>query len=465
MATTIAPPAASSAPPSNYDQIHAALNEPAPEPSQAAASPSSGEPPAETQPEPTESEATAEPGTGEPAEPQAEAAAAEPEPVKEPNPYDEESDGVEQPLTLKQILATRDGQRMYQNHKVVKELAKPWEEGGIGHVPTVQQAREYFVAHRNQAVLDHLATSGDPGKASTWVNHFFGPQADGKLRPNIEVVAASLAPVLAQAPEAYAAAATPFIQNYGAGLWERFEQMPDGQEGSDEHLAKERLYQTCQRIHKDITGSYRTDIGQGATGVASPAADPLAGRQAELDARQADLDARAQAVQQNTLRSAQAAIVHEIASSLDAELEKAIGEQLKVVRESDPEYFSFKKKALHDAVVKDIKADKFRFDLLQLAHEKALRSGNPADRQAVGKEWASAAEPFIRKHRPAIINGANVAAKQASDARHSELRSIDSKKGLSSNGIAPKPSTGPPLQRLPGESQADFNYRQIKALR
>jgi hypothetical protein len=426
---------------SNYEQIGAALTE-APEPSQAEAPAT----PAETSPAETETESTETPvETPAAVETSAETpadATAETEPE---NPYEQEPDAEVAPQTLDVLLKTPRGKEIYASHKLNREIAKE-----IGHVPTVEQAAQYYGAYRDQVLMNEDLSSGNPQQAERLISHLFHPNRG----EGAHVVAAKLGEVLAKtSPEAYAAAAQPFIANYGNELWDRFEKATDP-------AVKQALYQAAQLVHKDFTGKWK-DVKNGQLANATEA-DPLANERAEL----AQERERVQQIRQQQAESDQRRWTNEfgatVAKGMFDELDKALA-PLKSLYKDTPKRYERSRKIFHDEVVSEVPKNRQAWDLYQVQLAKARRSGSQEDREAAAREYVKLATPVILAKRKQFLEEEGVAVKQASDARHTELRSIESHQAPSNGGPPVKPSTGPPLERKPGESQTAWNLRQLRS--
>lgn len=425
---------APSAPPtgSNYDQIHAAISEP--EPSQAGTETESAAP--------TEPEAPEVSQPDEQAEVVAEAPAVEPE-TQEANPYDEPEEDFK-PQTLQEILRTPDGKKMYANHKTLREITK-----AIGHAPTVEQATQYYGAFREIALLNEYISSGDPKRAVDVVSHLFDPQVRGE---GAQIVAAQFAPTLAKTnPEAYAAAAQPFITNYGNELWSRYESATNPE-------LKQALYLAAQLVSKDFTGKYRPVKG-GAP--AAPQADPLAEQRTQLEVREQALQRAEQERQVAADQQWTRNINDQIRDRVDGELDKALTAVKKTYGNAPGIYQTYKAN-FHNIIQKEAPKNTAAWDIFRVNLGRARRTGS--DIEPVIKEYVSRlAAPVIMAHRKKFIEEAGVSAVQASDAKHAELRSIDSHKAPSNGGSPVKPVTGQPLQRSPGETQSAFNLRLLRS--
>lgn len=436
---------APSAPMSNFAQIGEALN--TPEPSQAGKEAAAPEVEAQTEPE---SEAQPEVSeTGEQAE-SAEATAAEPE-TAETNPYEEQEESDFKPQTLQDILKTADGKKMLANHKNLREITK-----AIGHAPTVEQAKAYYGAFRDQELMNEDLSSGNPQQAARLITHLFNPSRG----EGAQAVASQLGAVLAKTnPEAYQAAAQPILSNYETALWTRFDgiPMPAKWEGS----TKQAIYNAAQALHKDLTGKYREDILGGKT-QAQPAADPLAEQRAEIEAREARITQLEQQHRESSQQQYETAINTKIGESLYAELDKALA-PVKKTLEKTPRIYAALRKEFHEDVVKAAPQNRAAWDIFQVNLAKAKRSGSPEAVESVAKEYIRLVTPAITANRKKFIEEAGASAVNASERQHAELRSIESHKAPSNGGPAPKPSAGAPIERLPGESQTAFNLRQLRS--
>ncbi len=114
---------------------------------------------------------TPEPATPPPAEvPVTEPPAAQPAtaPTPEPEPAaaaddnplaeDEQFENAELPIDPK----TTRGQQVWDNHRKWQNLAKPVEEGGIGHEPTPTDIQDYYRSHRITQQILYDVDTGNP---------------------------------------------------------------------------------------------------------------------------------------------------------------------------------------------------------------------------------------------------------------------------------------------------------------
>ena len=453
------------------DMIHEALN--SPEPSQAGEAEASPDPaPTETQPETTEQ--AEQPATGEQAEVPADATAAEPEIPEDGNPYEREDDGEFKPQTLSEIIKTPEGRRMYAHDKAMRALAKPTEQGGIHHIPTVDQIKQYYGDHRELALMTHDLASGNPQQAGRLLGHLF----DARRGDGVNTVAEQLIPALARSnpaalskmlpqlaslekinPEAYKEAGAPFITNYGKALWDRVEAMADPPkwEGS----LKQALYYAAQAVHKDLTGEYRPQDGQPQQAVQAKD-DPLSERASVLAQKEAKIAEFERNQRETAVRQWTGEFGKQVEAGLFAEFDKALA-PLKKMYEATPAKYTRARKDFHQQIVNDVPRNREAWELYQVRVADAQRSGAPEKMEAAAKEYVRLAVPVITAKRKAFLEEEGVAVQNQSNARHAELRSIDSKTAINGGAAPLSPGKGQPLVKLPGESAADFNLRQLRA--
>lgn len=373
---------------------------------------------------------------------------------QEPNPYDTNEDAEVPQQTLDSILATPRGKEIYQSHKAMREFAKPLEQGGIGHVPSVEQVRDYYGAYRDRVMMDHDLTSGDVKGAAQFINHLFGPQADGKLRPNIDVAAAQIAPTLANSsPEAYAMAAEPFINNYNTRLWDRFNEAKDP-------ALKNALYYAAQLVQKDLTGKYRSEAELG-TQQPQQVQDPLATERAQLAAeRQQIANARQQDAQAYT-QQWERSVNSQIHEALNAEMDLGLA-PVKAMFKDSPEAYEALKDRFRNIVRQGVPSDSYKYDLFQTDYQGARSAGTRDRADNLVQHYMQMAKREIGKHRMDFMKKAGLAGKAQNDQLHSELRSIDSHRSPSNGGAPVTPGRGPSPVRNNNETAADYNLRLLR---
>ncbi|HXC05797.1 MAG TPA: hypothetical protein VNZ86_13640 [Bacteroidia bacterium] len=438
---------------SNYDQI-ASIPDSAPPAVDTTTSagtestPTGTDTPVETQPE-TQTESQPEQVTSEQS---ADATATEPQVEENPYAVETDTEGEAPKQTLDVILKSPRGREIYQNHKIITELAKPIEQGGIGHVPTVAQMRDYHAAYRDRVVMDHHLNSGDPKGAQTFIQFAMG-QNRGQAA---EILAANIAPTLASSnPDAYVAASMPFMTNYETALWDRWKTTPAGPD-------KEDLWRTAQMVHRDLTGNWMSegDLGVAPQGGNQP--DPLAGERQQLEEQRQQIQ---QERQQNVTAFNQRwdnGIATSTTNSLLSEVDKALA-PLKSMHSKAPRMYEAARKDYYDSIVRAVQSNKHAWDMFQVKISQARRLGTPQAAQQVVGEYMQMAIPAIKASFRQFLRETGAVMTNISDARHAQLSSIDSKRDVGGNGTNPTPGKGAPVTRRPGESASDFNFRQLNS--
>ncbi len=419
---------------SNFDQVGAAL---ASEPSQAEETPSSESTESE---QPTESESVPEPETTE--------QPVEKKPEPETNPYEQDDETDVPPQTLNTLLQSDRGRQIYQSHKTLREFQKPLEQGGIGHVPSVEQIRDYYGSYRDRVIMDHDLQSQNPQQAERMLSFVFDPQRG----PGSQFVASQLAPTLAKLnPETYAAAAQPFITNYAGALYQRYQEARDS---GDEKL-RSALWYAANVANYDMTGEWLTDKPPAMNGNGQP--DPLAERKAQLDQQAAELNQREQQEAQRQENNWRQAVTAKIGTAVYSEIDKALAP---LKKSAAPRIYEALRREFHDKIIGQAQTDRHAWDLYNVKVQQARR--DPSIDLAA--EYTRLITPVIRNDRKKFLEEAGVTVMEQNDARHAELRQVDQHKGISNGAGTPGAPKGPAVQRNYGESQADFNLKQLKAL-
>ncbi len=397
--------------------------------------------PVETQAQPTETPV-------EVAEPPAEPVEIKAEPV-EPNPYDQVDDSEPAPQDLNTLMQTDRGRQIYQSHKTLREFSKPLEEGGIGHIPSVEQIRDYYGAYRDRVLMDHDIQSGNPEQAGRLLAHLFNPQRGA----GAQVIASEIGPALARLnPDAYAAAATPIITNYSSALIDRFQSETDPK-------MREALWYAANVASFDMTGEWLPQDSAQARPQQTQT-DPLREQREQLNRQQAEIN-RAKADQHRSYQAAwQQGVTSKIATGLMGELDKALA-PLKTL---PPMIYESLRQKFHDQVVKHVPANRYAWDVFQARVKDARQTGNPESQAELASEYLRLATPAITSLRKEYLQAAGATVLKQSDARHAELRSIDQHKAATNGGAGTAPLNGSaPVKRLAGESQSDFNLRQLRS--
>jgi hypothetical protein len=434
-----------------YDRVSAATAEPSststpsPEPSQAGGGDAGTTPTTETPDKPVGAE-TSVTGAATTAQP----------PQAEPNFYETEPDGELPQATLDTLLQTPRGKEIYQGYKAMRELGRPVAEGGIGHVPTLEQTRTYFQTYRDRVLMDGDINSGNPQQIGRFINSYlFDPQrGEGNL-----AIAANLAPALAGQPEVYAAVMEPFLGHYQEALMERFRETPD----SNKEL-KDALWFAATILNKDLKGEYLKPLSNGTSRIdGQPPVDPLASEREQLAQERQQLEQmRSQSTQAQT-RAWQGAYTNTVAGTLMAELDKALA-PLQQMHSRSPVMYQAGRRQFHDEVVQAVMQNEPAMEIFGASRAEAMRAGTLQSAQALAKSFVDMAVPVIRAKRKAFLEGAGVGIQARNDATHSELATIDANRTAGNgSGAAPGPSLGPPEKRQAGETQHDYIHRMVAA--
>ncbi len=456
MATTTIPPSASPAPtssPSVYDQLSSASAGVA----GSFKSDSSGSQAEETPPdESTPPTGTESAQTDTQTSVNADTTARD---KSEPNPYDDYTapDADVPQATLDVILKTPRGQEIYQGYKTLRDLGKPVEQGGIGHVPSVDQAKNYFLAYRDRVMMDGDLNSGNPQQIGRMLNHIFDP---GRGQANIPI-AQNLAGTLANQPELYAAALEPFLQHYQSSIMERFAEAK-----TDD--VKDALWLAAQILNKDLKGEYMPSPNGNGNGTANgqapqPINEQLARERAEIQRERQQLDQARQQSSQYQSRAWNSAYGNEVQRTLLGEIDKALA-PVKSMHSKAPILYEGLRDKFHDIVVNMVHSDTTAMELFNVATREAQRAGSSQSAQALAKRYMDMAVPKIRAARLDFLNKAGWVAQQRNDSTHSELANIDSNRTAGGgNGSSPNPSNGAAITRGKDEPHGDYILRMTRA--
>ncbi len=372
------------------------------------------------------------------------------EPEAEANPYEQPDEDEPAPQDLNTLMQTDRGRQIYQSHKTLRAFSKPLEEGGIGHVPSVEQIRDYYGAYRDRILMDHDLSSADPQQAGRLIAHLFNPQRGA----GAQVVASEIGPALARLnPDAYAAAATPIISNYSSALLDRFQSETDPK-------MREALWYAANVASHDMTGEW---LAQDAAKVQQQQpADPLREQREQLAAERAQINAERQQQYQTHQATWQQSVQNQIGGQLYGELDKALSNLKSTL---PPLLYDSVKQKFHDHVVKLVPTtNRYAWEVFQARVKDARQSGNTESQRELANEYQKLAAPIITTLRKKYLEEAGATVLKQSDARHAELRSIDQHKAATNGGAGAGPlSMAAPVKRAPGESTSDFNLRQLRS--
>ena len=384
--------------------------------------------------------------------------------TEEENPYSvevEETSGELPQQTLDTILKTPRGKEIYQNHKIISEISKPVSEGGIGHVPSVEQFKEYYATYRDRVTMDHHLNSGDARGAQEFINFAFGKDRG----QGVNVVAQNLAEtLLANNPQAFQAASLPFVGRYVSGLWERFKSLPDArnEDGSLNWSAdKYDLYKAAQIAHRDLTGEFMkpSDIGLEPAQQGQP--DPYANQKADLDRKLNEIRQWETNNRQSQVNNWNNKVSTDIGTQFFSEIDKALA-PVKSMHPQAPGIYSAARKNFHDSMIKAMQANTHAWDIYQTRLAEARQIGSQEAANVAIGEFMKLAKSTIRENFRNHLKQFGVVLKTTSNARHDQLNNSSTKTDVGNNGYSPTPGKGK-IERAPTETQSDFNLRWLKS--
>ena len=436
---------------SMYDRLGSALSAPDSGPSQTAqpeAQPAA-QPDQQTQPDQQAAETSEQPVD-------ATTQATAEDPYAE---FDQEGD-VDKP-TLDTLLQTPRGRQIYQGYKYTRELAKPTHEGGIGHVPTIDQTRTYFQNHAQRVQMDQDyigGASGDPQAMAQWTDYWFGKREGNDQLTALKTGAAGrFVQALSQInPDAYVEAATPIMGTYLESLWNRYEQAADPK-------TKEAMWTAYQMVHKDLTGEYRNVNGASASPQEQTGqGDPLAAERAQLQQGFRELMQHQQAQQQARQNQLNSHIINTSIGALYGEVDKAVGQYLKPMKESQPAIYKAAVQQFVTEIKNGVSADPQLWQLFVADLREAQRQGTPQAIQQAVEHYMRLARPVIAAKRKEFLKQAGINIMEQSNGRHAALGQVASHKGPT-NGAAPNQQTlQPGGKKGLDESFEAYSARRVK---
>jgi hypothetical protein len=383
--------------------------------------------------------------------------------AEQPEEPQSEEDGLDA------LLKSSRGKRIYQGYKFTRELSQPPQVeqgnivgGGIGHLPSIQEIRDYYQAYADQLAMENDFSSGDEAAVQGFLEHWFKPE-----RANSDVVLGSIPKVLSQwyqkeqNPErkrllerAYIRAATPFLDNYRNSMWRRY------QEAETPEL-KQAYYFAAQALEKDITGRYRNNPQSGQSAQPEQQDPTFAEERArfERERREFEQQRQAELAQQRMRWEAESETLRN--QELDAKLDTAL-EVLKSHKEKAPRRYAAEKREFKELIMQDIERNQQAWAIQMALRNTAARTMDPRDREAAQKHFMRLAESAIINRRAQFLKEIGASLPEASAARHASLQQTASKKAPTSSG-APRPqSIKSEFSRRPGETHSEAMVRRIQ---
>lgn len=354
------------------------------------------------------------------------------------------------------LLATTRGKRIYSSFKKDQMLAKPEDDGGIGHIPSVEQVKKYFVDHVDRQAMDADFADARPESSERWIRHWF---TDPTKAESAAAVVERLPEVLATSnQQAYMRLAQPIVERYAKAAIQRF--VEASQTARDE-AEQQRFWVTAQMLHHDLYGRYY-EPNQGQQQGQFQQQAPNAELEALRRERQQFQREREQ-VESERVTQFEGQIRSSLENALLADTAKAL-EPIKG-RVADT-IFDAVRERMQREIRDRIQRSPELTNKFNLAQREVVRTRNEAALKDLVRQYRQMALPHLQELRKGYIEAAGKAAVDKSTARHSQLQQAAAK-------TAPSASTAQPvtrdirqaLERHPGETQIDWIERQMKAQR
>lgn len=374
----------------------------------------------------------------------------------------EQEDGVDADSEVGKLLATSRGRRIYAEFKKAQTLAQlPDAEdpakGGIGHVPSVEQVKEYYGSHVDHQAMAFDFNSGDPAKAETFINHWFGKDESGQSRPGSAEMMQRMAEVLPRANhDAYAAFAAPAINTFINGMYR--EAMNEADPAIRESIVKGAQVAEWWITGGQQGGTFR-DPAQSAQ---QPQQQPGQVHPDIVHARQILAEANQQTQYQNQQRlatfdknvttAASRAIAYDVDQAL-APLKTAITPFL---------YESLRDKFIVE-IDKGLAQNRDGMRQFDIRKGQAQRTSSESDVQQLAKMKRQMAASIIIAKRSEFIKAAGANLMEQSTKRHAQLQQTSSRTAPNASQIPVKRDISAALERAPGETHSDWMLRQVKS--
>jgi hypothetical protein len=368
-------------------------------------------------------------------------------------------------------IAEETWNQVYPAYSFVQELQKPFEEGGIGHQPTLSDVHEYFNAYADRIAMEEDFASGDYNAGARFLDKWFGPDESGQPRNSTSVVASAIPAVLAQRnpqallnmmqalpaaikdnPQAVAAVAAPILSSFTNDLWNEWANTKD--EGM-----KDSLWKAAQILTKKTTGQYRKfdDKGQ-----------PVAPEAPKVDTsyitqKEQELTQREQAFQRQQDEMWKTNIASQVSTQVDPLYDKAL-EPIKSFTTSAPRQFTRAKQDFISEVQQRVMKDP-KWSLYVNLVNRAHATGDPDATAAIPDFYRDMAQRAISALQPGFLKDWGVTIKKASEAQHATQAKIDAKREPSTSG-SPSPVAAPtnPMVRQKNETHMEFLKRTMAGI-
>lgn len=336
---------------------------------------------------------------------------------------------------------------IYEAHKVMRELQKPPEDGGLGFRPEVSQIKVAFEDHR---VFDQMKTdfsTGDPNAARPFTGYWFGVDRAGRPHPGSIEIAEELPHQLAQInPQAFEALKAPIVL------------------GLQQHLQK-----------LATTGNYSDDdkarLGNAAAVIAAVAntasqASPATPKQPQQEMDELSRLRRQVAEMQGRQRQeSESSVIRTVDSHilkvLEADVERALL-PLKQHYAASPNLFNAAKTALQSKVLQEMKTNRTVMTMVENAKVRMSRHGNMEELPAVTRMVRQAYESRLNAHRTTYLKEAGVTMAAKANQQRAQLQQSSQRTAPVSSGVSPGQSAPVSQPKQPHESGTDYRKRVMR---
>lgn len=377
-------------------------------------------PPQETSPEETAPEETTAETTAEETPVEASAEETPPEP------------SLEEPAPEEAVPSPTDAQ------SYIAAISRPESEGGIGHVPTVEEIVSYRQAYVDQELFTSDIEAGDP--QGRLINAILDSPNAARTLSKIPAI------VSRQNPQLLRTFSRPILSEIVNGLREQAERAPAGDPNSEARRLKDSLYAAAQHLHHELHGKYYDPAVKAET---SP----------EMSERERALAARERALADRMRQEISRTETHWIngvksmnLTSLDAEIDKALAPAKGLA----PLVYQGLKQQYLAHIQSRMQANKDAWTLYINSVARARRSNDPAQVESLREHYLRLARPEISATRSEFLKNAGVTIKANSNARHTQLQTSAAQKSPNGAPAPVKKSVQPAAPRSP---MTDDQYR------
>lgn len=353
-----------------------------------------------------------------------------------------------------EFLKTPGGKALMSTHKMMGDLAKPVDEGGIGHVPSAVEIKRYYQDSVDVDTMKHEFEAGNPTDTASFIaNWLFDSPEMNRLRPGATQFVSQLPQILMQgAPKLYGEVLAPFVVNqYVRSLYARA-----GREADPEFQA--HLRNVGRHIEHDLTGQWTPDEEVLKMGKA----DPLATRERQLTQREQQIQQFEQQRVTETQNRFESNVVSDMQRAIDQDIDAAL-RPISKAYEHQPVAFRGLRRELKELVGNALEKDQDGDRRFSIRMEQAKRTMTNEDHADLVRAYRGLVQSQIRRIAPQFLREAAQAVMGNSQARHTQLAAGAGKRGVTPVGGASTQQRQPkPTERQPGEDRTDWMQRTIR---